>query len=137
MKIRFFSVVVFLLATFASKADTIDYWHVYYNDVIFGKFHQGQMDNELKIQKKEIRKNDFLVVKHHDDTPWHNTKIALVITNEKGITVKTISAIGEGSDLKVELKDLLKDEINKSVKLFFDYYEDNELRRRLFTLKIV
>lgn len=136
MKIKIFLLFVMLFITSVSKADTTDFWHIYINDSIFQKSGQGSEGEVIVIKREDIGDADVLGVRHYDDTPCYDCAVALVIRDIGGLEVKHING-SDGDLLKVTFKELLAiSEKNNSDRFLFSFYEDDKLRRHLFTLKI-
>lgn len=56
----------FLFITNVAKSDTIDFYHVYYNNKLV---EQCIMPKEIKINASKIKKQDKLSVDYYNDTP--------------------------------------------------------------------
>lgn len=136
MKIKLFFLFAILFTTSASKADTIDFWHIYINDSIFQKSHQGNEGMVITLKRQSIATTDILSVRHYDDTPCINCTVALGIRDVTGLEVKHIDG-KERDKLAITFKELLEiSEKNNSKSFLFSFYEDGKLRRHLFILKI-
>ena len=65
-------ILVILITTIglfnSAKADTIDYWHVYYNKIKIKEYNQYSK-GEIVLKIKDIKKSDSLTIKYFRDTP--------------------------------------------------------------------
>jgi hypothetical protein len=62
----------------AVKADTIDYWHVYYNKTKIKEYNQYSK-GEITLKIKNIKNKDTLTVRYFRDTPCSDCKTQVVL----------------------------------------------------------
>lgn len=53
-------------------ADTLDFWTVYYNDSIIGRFNSNSTLDELILKSGKIKKNDSIFIVYGNDHPCIN-----------------------------------------------------------------
>ena len=89
-----------------TKADTIDYWHVYYNKIRIAKFNnRNTHDVVIKIEK--IKSKDSITVKYYMDAACYDCDTYLCIKDEKHQTVIGCHGKGVETPISFALKDLL------------------------------
>lgn len=133
----------FLLIAFTAKADTIDYWHVYYNKVKFKEYNQYSSKEKLVLKAAGYKAGDVLTVYHYDDTPCDKCGIFLYVGSGAVITAQAKNT-GEGKPLTFELKKLMKfKKKNKPLnyKVYYCATEPNQKaprnKRLLFEIEII
>jgi hypothetical protein len=142
MKKQSFSIVLILLFAFSSemKADTIDFYHVFYNSSILKKYNQYDLskNNTISIDLHSIKEDDSIKVMYWDDTPCIDCKCYLNVYTRETIKVDSTTIIGAGKLLSIRLFDMRQYCIqNKSNEFKFEYYESNSLNRKiLFYIKL-
>lgn len=57
--------------SFKAHADTIHYWHVYYNDLMIHDFN-GYKEKVVVLKWNAVKKPHYLGVKYFKDTPCHS-----------------------------------------------------------------
>ncbi|MEO6455540.1 MAG: hypothetical protein ABIN97_15780 [Ginsengibacter sp.] len=87
MKFIFF-IFLFFVGTI-SKADTIDYWHVYYNTTMIGDFNDYG-ENKIIIKRTELKAEDSIKVTFFSDTRSDDMPAILAILNVTDSKGKTI-----------------------------------------------
>jgi len=94
---RFLS-IAFLLFLFAPplrvKADTIDFWHVYYNAERVASFHQHTYPS-MQLSRMDVQPGDTIRVYYFRDTPCQNCKTWITMTDSAG--TQTILGNGRGA----------------------------------------
>jgi len=107
--------------------DTLDYWHVYYNDSVIAKFNSTSQDLKIEIDRSKIKEGDTLSVRHGDDTPCINCKFVLFVRDEKKRKLRITETKEFWSKLSFGLPELLEfgDE-NESKRYDFYYWEQDE-----------
>lgn len=120
----------------SAKADTIDFWHVYYNNNLIKEFNESSRHSLVRIDNF-IKDSDTLAVYFWDDTPCSDCKMSLFIKSWEGNTLKTINVIGETTPFKISLKELLASDEKSNEKAYeFILYENEKERHILFGLAI-
>lgn len=108
--------------------DTLDYWHVYYNNSVIAKFNSASQDLKIKIDRFKIKENDTLTIRHGDDTRCTNCKFVLLVRDEKKRKLKITETDEFWGKLSFELNDLIKfGDKNKSKQYDFYYWEQNDV----------
>ena len=97
------------------KADTIDFWHVYYNDVIIKGF-------EVTLKTKDIKETDSLTIIYFSDTYYGDCDAKMEIENSNKFLIAERFMTKEGFQappIKISIFDLL---VNAIQSPFFVYY---------------
>ena len=92
-------------------SDTIDFYHVYYNNKVIDQFNQFNtvFNKTIMIDTTIIKMKDSLKVIYWDDTPCCDCECFLSIIKRDNYTNGyTISHMGVGNSFKISLFDLLK-----------------------------
>ena len=125
--------------TSSSPVDTIDFWHVYYNDTLIKQYNWYSSGQPLVFLRKNIKPGDHITVKYSRDTPCNDCDSYLII--EYPFFNKAVTAHGTYTfcPLTIALADLVKlDSTTTAPQLFNAYYQDafNGRKVKLFELKI-
>ncbi len=102
MKKQSFSIVSILILLFAfsseMKADTIDFYHVFYNSSILKKYNQYDLskNNTISIDLHSIKEDDSIKVMYWDDTPCFDCKCHLNVYTRDSVKVDSTTIIGAG-----------------------------------------
>ncbi len=123
-KLTVILILIFGLASKA-KADTIDYWHIYYNNVKIREFN-SYGKNEIVIKSDKIKNNDSLKVIYFRDTRCDNCQTMLTVDAQKDIQILKVMGTGISRPIIFSLKSLLlyKQQTGKS---YFEVcYTDKE-----------
>lgn len=136
-----FLILLFAICSLNAKADTIDYWHVYYNDVLIKRCNQVS-SCRLILNKKDMKNTDSLSFKYCRDTPCFDCPSTIKIENEKDIRQLEEKGIGTCSPIKFSMKDILAQAIKGETLLVY-YMEEPHPRfknrfkpAKIFMLKI-
>ncbi len=117
-----FLIILFALLSLTAKADTIDYWHVYYNGFLIKKCHEfGSCI--LILSKKDIQSTDSLSFKYCRDTPCFDCPSTIKIENEKGILQLEEKGIGTCRFIKFSAKEIAERAVNGELLLVY-YIEE-------------
>lgn len=116
------------------QADTIDYWHVYYNDVKIHEFNQ-HFQGTVKLKLNTIKSTDSLSVSYFNDTPCHSCTKYLVF---EALGIEPIKSNKvKGKLVKIAIRKL--SQLNEEQKEYNVYYVERqpreELRHFVFLLK--
>ncbi len=107
--------------------DTLDYWHVFYNDSVIAKFNSASEDLNIEIDRFKIKEGDTLTVRHGDDTPCINCKFVLFIIDEKNRKLRITETNEFWGKLSFGLKDLIEfGDKNESKQYDFYYWEQDD-----------
>ena len=115
----------------AAKADTTDYWHIYFNDDRI-KMCDATHPAELLFNASKIQATDSITVKSSTDTPCYTCKTMLFVENTEGSLIAT--AIGQGTfnPITFSLKDLANSGTNvKEYRVFFAQESPNSKEKAL------
>jgi hypothetical protein len=115
LNLKSFSLLLLILFAmlFQANADTIDYYHVYYNNIIIKE--NPRDTTPISFKKTEIKETDSLSVRYWTDTPCASCKFYLVVIDEKNIYVKVTSALGQGTPLSISMQDILDWSVENSL----------------------
>jgi hypothetical protein len=124
------------LAT-GAKADTIDYWHVYYNNIKLKEFNQ-YAKGEIILKIKDIKRQDSLTVKYFRDTPCSDCETEVTIENSQKFVLAKGTGTGTFNPIKISVFDLL---IKAAGNQLFVYYQENTtqgelIKTLLFKIKL-
>lgn len=136
-KVLFLILSLFLIQVV--KADTIDYWHVYYNGRIFKKYNQNHKNQVIALEFDQIKENDSIKVVFFSDTRCPECLTSLALFNGEKDQVD-ISEIKEGIySLTFKVKDLiiLGSKLYKNSFPIYLIEEREEARRKSFLFRIV
>jgi hypothetical protein len=121
----------------AAKSDTIDFWHIYYNDVEIKAYNQfARGDIILKI--KDIRETDSLVVKYFRDTPCLGCDTYVEIENAEHSIVAEGVGRGTYNPIKISVYDIAQYHLKFGNEHYAVFYRENQyLKKRvlIFNLK--
>ncbi len=121
-----FKIITFLflssIYSVISKADTISFWHVYYNQT---KIEMNQFSSDLvTIKMNEIKKTDTITVKYFRDTPDMDCEARIVVENQNHLIVAGGKNFGTFSPINFSVFDILKYyQISKEQNYLVYYYE--------------
>jgi hypothetical protein len=121
-----FKIIAFLflssIYSVIAKADTISYWHVYYNQT---KIEMNQFSNSLvTIRINEIKKKDTITVKYFRDTPSSEFETRIVVENQNHLIIAGGKNFGTYSPINFSVFDILKYyQISKDKNYLVYYYE--------------
>jgi hypothetical protein len=130
--------LIVLISTFgffsSAKADTIDYWHVYYNNIKIKEYNQYSK-GEIVLKIENIKKTDSLTIKYFRDTPCHDCLTNLTIESGYNFIVTKVEGTGTYNPIKVSVFDLVL-KINRDYYKAY-YYEKNKPDKiLLFRIKL-
>jgi len=120
-----------------NKADTIDYWHVYYNKNVINKFSLIDKNPTVIIQKKLVRSNDVLGIYYGHDSACYECEIGIYIKDDASQKTYLVKSKGVFNILKIPVSKLLaiaKQKNNYDFNLY--YYDSNHRNTLIFHLKI-
>ena len=115
-----FSIFVFFSSV---KADTINYWHVYFNNTKIKEYSQYSK-GEIVFNIKDIKKIDSLTVNYFRDTPCNNCETKVTIVNEEQFVITKGLGIGTLNPIKVSVYDLLLYHLKVNKDKFEVFYEE-------------
>ena len=100
-----------------SKADTTDFWNIYYNNVKIKKCHLG-LNYVMVLKLDSIKDTDSVTVEYESDPICANCDITLEIEVYKDKRVLQIKGKGTANPLTFKIKDLIGYYKSKNVKKF-------------------
>jgi len=92
-------VLFFVTTVLSAKGDTIDFWHVYYNNNLIGDFSEtsgtpGHV-NLVKLKANQIRPGDLLRIEYYGDVIRWDCPFPIVhADNDSAILLKGIDSTG-------------------------------------------
>jgi len=119
------SVIIILTISLINivKADTIDYWHIYYNDVKIKEFNLNSSEEikEITLKIDDIKPTDILTIRYFRDTRYNKCETIVEFEDSsnfvvtKGVCMDT----GEGEPIKISIVSLV---ITNKKSPFFAYH---------------
>ncbi|HLP93054.1 MAG TPA: hypothetical protein VK168_03415 [Saprospiraceae bacterium] len=140
MQQRFILILAISLLAIPAKADTIDYWHVYYNNARVKAFN-AYTKGELRLRISDIKKSDSLAIRYFRDTPCAQCETILTIEDKSSRQIAQAYGLGTAQAIKIPVSNLLQDQLHYGEKDFKVFYQENlplQKRQRvfLFTIKL-
>lgn len=99
-------ITVLTCFSISAKADTIDYWHVYYNDTKLKELSYYSK-TEVLIKCSEIKTVDSIRVFFYRDTRCDICQTSLIVNDNKNARVVKATGKGIGKVLSFSLEELL------------------------------
>ena len=123
------------------KADTIDYWHVYYNNKKIKDYTQYSKKRAIIFKLEKIKSNDTLKIKYFRDTPCQDCDTYLVIEDGKHNLILTIKGKGTFNPISFSLNKLVAFKRKSNNDSFEIYYFETTTKSRtpkiqLFQIKL-
>ena|SRR5258708_40250395 len=144
MRFLFLFLITFFLIESISvsakaKADTIDFWHIYYNHKIIARFNGNLENRVVTIEKSKIKPNDILSVDYGNDSPGDDIIGVYVkagfLKKTKLIEGKANFSLMNKLDIPVvKILEILKSSNQKTIDLY--YYDLPRFDHFIFTLKL-
>ncbi|MFM2307872.1 MAG: hypothetical protein RLZZ367_2541 [Bacteroidota bacterium] len=138
MKAKFILVSFVLNTVFGltAKADTIDFWHVYYNGVKIREYN-GYAVDIISLKADSVGSNDSITVKYFRDTPCYDCATNVTVEDDKHHVITTDNGKGTFSPVSF----LLKKVVDSGIKFFEVFYSEGEIKSRadkilLFRIKL-
>ncbi len=120
---------MFLLISSASKADTIDVWHVYYNQHLIQDFN-AYSANEIVLKLDSIQPGDSITLRYYRDTPCYDCASFLTLENEKHYIFFERSNRGTGAPISFSVDQLRAIKNKGYFRPFLVFYYEGKLERR-------
>jgi len=115
------------------KADTIDYWHVKYNNKLILEYTGSNANRLVTINLAGVKKADRITVNYGRDTPCSDCATELVFEDEKKKQYSIAKGKGTFNPLSFFISDIKK----LSGKYFQVYYrEGRQSKLLLFSIKL-
>jgi hypothetical protein len=135
-----FCLLIFaLFVSHICMADTIDYWHVYYNKTKLKECNQVNCGETLTFKTGNIKNGDSIIVKYFRDTPCFDCKTTLTAEDGKHLAVITSHGKGTFNPISISLTDLFKFKEQSGKDYFEIYYSEDKVRPNktlLFRIKL-
>lgn len=126
-------ILIILISTFGltsfAKADTIDFWHVYYNNVKIQEYNQYSK-GEIVLKIKDIKKTDSLAVKYFRDTPCEDCETQAEIENGKHFVITKGKGVGTFNPIKISVYDLLQYHLKADKEVYEVFYHEGQITSR-------
>jgi len=119
----------------SAKADTIDYWHIYYNKIKIKEYNQYS-NGVITLKVKDIKKTDSLTVMYFRDTPCDNCETQLAIEDRKHRAITKGKGIGTFKPIKVSVFDLLQYHLKSDKTVYEVYYQETSRTQRVLIFNI-
>ncbi|MCH5716410.1 hypothetical protein [Niabella hibiscisoli] len=110
-----------------ARADTIDYWHVYYNKIKIKEYNLNTRETVI-LKARDIKKADKLVIKYFRDTPCNNCESAMTIENDKHVVILKGMGRGTFNPVGISLYDLLQHHIRTKENIYSVFYNEGQHR---------
>jgi len=88
------------------KADTIDYWHIYYNDIKIKEYNHYSK-GEITLKVKDLKKTDSLTIIYFRDTPCSDCETQVIVESKSHFVITKGKGFGTFNPLKISVFDLL------------------------------
>ncbi len=121
------------------KADTIDYWHVYYNKAKLKEFNHFFDRETIVLKTDNIKNDDSIIVQYFRDTPCSDCVTTLTAEDGNHNSVTTNHGKGTKNPVAISLADLHKYKKENGNDFFEIYYhEENGItnNKLLFRIKL-
>ena len=120
-----------------AKADTIDYWHVYYNNKKIKEYNQYSK-GEITIKVRHIKKTDSLTIMYFRDTPCSECETHVIVENKSHFVITKGKGVGTFNPIRISVFDfLLKADRNFSYVYYQEKHKTNQTQRLLlFKIKL-
>ena len=119
---KYFFLISFLISiNIQSKADTINTWHVYYNNKKLKEYNQYNNKEKLVLKRSDFKVGDTISIKYYTDTKCHDCIGSFTVECEEKYIV--------GSDI-IENEYLVK----FSVEEIIHYLNKNNCKNVVFYL---
>ena len=129
MKKKLIILILTIGLTNIIKADTIDFWHINYNDIKIKEFNLTSKEEkrEIVLNVKDIKKTDSLTIMYFRDVLYIDCEVNVEIEDSlKFVIVKEVG-INIGAPIKISIFDLL---VTARKSPFFAYYCDCAIKNR-------
>ncbi len=96
-----------LFCSFQAKADTIDFCHVYYNNIKILDINFFR-PNDLVLKLDSFQSSDSITIRYFRDTPCFDCPTKLIVENEKHLPFFSIENVGTSSPFTFSLQQLIE-----------------------------
>lgn len=118
-----------------TKADTIDYWHVYYNNIKIKEYNQYSK-GEIILKTKDIKKTDSLTIMYFRDTPCSDCETQVTVENKHHFVITKGEGYGTFNPIKISIFDLLLKADRKYSYVFYQEEPETNQNQKLLLFKI-
>jgi len=127
---RIFFILLIVFGIFQiAKADTVDFWHVYYNQVKIEAFSQNGT-HEIILKLDSIKSGDSITVKYYRDTPCFDCLTFITVEDEKHHVFVTSSGKGTFNPISFSLDKLIELRKQGYKQTFEIFYFEGEAKSR-------
>jgi len=104
------------------KADTVDYWHIYYNKTKIKEFNLYSK-GEITLRSKDIKRTDSLTIIYFRDTPCSDCATEVIIETGSNFVITKGEGIGTFNPIKISVFDLL---LKAERELNFAFFQEKQ-----------
>lgn len=132
--------LIILFLTFVlvnnANADTIDFWHVYYNKTKIKEYNQYS-NGTIVLNLKQIKKTDSLTIYYFRDTPCIDCETTVAVEDKKRRLITKGKSRGTFNPIKISIYGLLKYYLKGDKEIHEVYYQEGDRKRVLiFNLRL-
>lgn len=114
------------------KMDTVDYWHVLYNNKTIAEFNQNDTHPSISLQRSHLKSIDILSIEYGLDAPCNSCEDELYVLDKNRKIVLVKKKQSAETILSFQLKSILL--LNQKA---IDVYYSDRRRNRLVTKIII
>jgi len=126
--------ILFFSANAKTRPDTIDFWHVLYNNKIIAKFNEVTATPFVVIRIQTITTKDVLTVEYGCDTPCEDCTQGLYLMEDTLRKIELIKVKGTAKPLKISVMKLFTIWKTMGCKPLGIYYFDDRRNKYIFEL---
>jgi hypothetical protein len=108
-----------------AKADTIDFWHIYYNNIKIQAYNQFSK-GVINIKIKDIKETDTLTIKYFNDTPCSVCEAQITIENEGHSEITKGNGLGGFNPIKISVYELLQYHLKHENEHYEVFYQERQ-----------
>ncbi len=108
----------FTAICFMAKADTIDFWHVYYNNAKILSYN-------ILLKTINIHKTDSITVKYFRDTPCEDCKTSIFVEDKNHNIVVQRCGKGTSNPITIYIYDILADHLKTHNRTYWMMYAED------------
>jgi hypothetical protein len=144
MKIIVSLFVTLLLFTSSATADTIDFWHVFYNKIKLKEYNDYSLKSSgmvIQLKALGIKPGDSITVRYFRDTPCHDCTTSVLVEDNAHTAVTRATATGTYQPLTFSAVKLLAFAQMTGQTSFTVYYSEKSIwlnieRKMLCTIRL-
>lgn len=109
----------------STQADTIDYWHVYYNKI---KVIESALSPQKKplLRIRDLEKTDSLTIIYYKDAFCRDCKTQVTIEDGRQTIVAKSNGIGTAKPIVLALSELLQHHLSSKEKMYTVFYHEEQ-----------